>query len=300
MSLFVKDDEFAQKSQGWCDLRACFMTASQLDAWRMAPTTTKYKNALSKKEDHVMGQPSKDVIEGIAQRAMAWGNLNEDVARNEYVANELPDTYRIDTGVHIMLDEGMQIAASPDGLVYDGDTLVGVLEIKCPVGQAFVSNTTMPVQLNIQDLRDKVKITPGAKYSIGALQSYSPSDKTKNFNHYCQCLANLFISGAQWIDYMVWTPPRNKWATEKEEHQNYRVTRLRKDDEAIQKDWKRLKEELDHGYAYSHMTFTNNLTKFMEKYSFNLVTDEPSIKRACTEEEKELHEMRKRRKHEEA
>ena len=66
--------------------------------------------------------------------SLKWGIENQDRARSLYeqeLLNTSPSLKVVPSGLWIDTTMGW-LAASPDGLIYDEDQLIGLLEIKCP------------------------------------------------------------------------------------------------------------------------------------------------------------------------
>lgn len=265
-SVFVKMDEFAQRSEGWLDLRSCFLTASSLTTW-IRPNrkeNSAFQSEVEKKRTHFTGG-YKDDVSPILSQCFKWGQLNEPNALasyKEYLANYDPaKMYEVRTDTHMMIDETATVGASPDGLIYENGNLVGVVEIKCPVGRMFVSYAAQRMVLSNDTLPTlwKTPVTPGEKYNVSEFRLNG-----KNRNHYVQCLANLYISGAMWCDYFVWTSELNPVDWNNGTH--YRVIKMTRSPE-LDAEWNEVLKQSQLAYAEKHQIFTNNITKFLEKYA---------------------------------
>ena len=82
------------------------------------------------------------------------------------------------------------LASSPDGLVYDQDELLGVLEIKCP----FSAREMTPIEA-AQKLPSFPCQVTGGNLSL-----------KRNHDYFFQVQGQLAITHAQWCDICVYTP----------------------------------------------------------------------------------------------
>ena len=99
------------------------------------------------------GRPSKQaekyiykcIAEIAAGEPEAPGSTNEWMERGLELEQEAADWYAMQTGsdvrtVGFVTDDQQRWGASPDRLIYDGDVIVGGVEIKCPAPWTFVKN----------------------------------------------------------------------------------------------------------------------------------------------------------------
>ena len=132
--------------------------------------------------------------------AIKWGTAHETVAVTAY---EKLTGYTVkETGLWL-LPNGL-LGASPDGLVYEGDRLIGILEIKCPFSMRWIKDPTD------NDFRR-------------CLPYYGTTLK-ETHDYYHQVQGELAATGAPWCDFFIWTPhgsrtirvlPNDKWCREK-------------------------------------------------------------------------------------
>ena len=124
--------------------------------------------------------------------SLKWGIEQEDVARNVYIQklHESHPTFQV---VHsgLWIDtERSWLASSPDGLIFDGSELVGILEIKCP----FAAREMSPIQ---------------AAQTLSSFPCQA-TDETlclkKNHDYFYQVQGQLAITHAKWCDFCVYTP----------------------------------------------------------------------------------------------
>jgi hypothetical protein len=74
----------------------------------------------------------------------------------------------------------------------------------------------------------------------------------------------LHLSGADWIDYIVYVPFK-KWVRESDGTlSNMRVKRLTKDDTLS--DWDTTRVALESAYSENEGVFTKNIEEFLAKY----------------------------------
>ena len=134
--------------------------------------------------------------------AIKWGTQHESVALAAY---EKMRGYNVKQTGLWLLPNGL-LGASPDGMVYEGERLVGILEIKCPFSMRGIEHPTD------NDFR---KCLP-----------YYTSDHTLKESHdyYHQVQGELAATGAPWCDFFIWTPngnrtirilPNEQWRAEK-------------------------------------------------------------------------------------
>lgn len=113
-----------------------------------------------------------------------WGTVNEKKAISEY---EHEFGYHVkETGIWLFPDG--YLGASPDGLVFDGDKLIGLIEVKCPwaIRRTLFSNSN-----------EMVKALPYLCF---------PKNLNPEHDYYHQVQGQLAATGASWCDFFVWTP----------------------------------------------------------------------------------------------
>ena len=161
----------------WHEMRRCRLTASNyglvLDAISSKRRMDyRVRDKLFGAEDHTYLTPVR------------WGIENEKKALESYVAQHHHDVK--ETGLWLLPDG--YLAASPDGLVYDKEELVGIVEVKCP----WRLHDT-----KIQQANDWAKW----------LDYISPSFKLSSSHpYYHQVQGELAATGAAWCDFFVWSP----------------------------------------------------------------------------------------------
>lgn len=128
--IIVSDIE--QGSYEWLMARVGVMTASEFDKLltpkTMKPSAQQDDYLMALAEEWVHQQPN--VMDPVGW--MSHGKAYEPEARKWYEFNQ--DVEVTEVGI-IYRDEDRDVACSPDGLIYDGDTLLRGLEIKCPSPQ---------------------------------------------------------------------------------------------------------------------------------------------------------------------
>ncbi|KAJ3117768.1 Centromere/kinetochore protein zw10 [Nowakowskiella sp. JEL0407] len=108
--------------------------------------------------------------------AVVNGHVNKNVAFQFYYNNFLPPSMTLKKS-GIWIDRwNTWLAASPDGLLYDGEELVGILEIKCPV-----------------DFPPKYLMMYEGVYVL------DPSD-----SYYYQIQVQMRVAGVKWGEFVVW------------------------------------------------------------------------------------------------
>ena len=126
------------------------------------------------------------LFDSVRSSAMEQGNELEPYARKEYIEETFNDVQEV-----AFVDWGqMRAGCSPDGVIYDGDTIVKILEIKSP------------------EIKNYIKM---AKGKIPKLYE-------------CQMQFNMLITGAESCDFVVYHPdmklsiqtilPDEKWQTD--------------------------------------------------------------------------------------
>jgi len=118
--------------------------------------------------------------------AIQWGQAHEAEALREY---QKQTHYSLkDTG--LWLFDNACLGASPDSLVYEGDKLVGIVEVKCPY-----------------KLRS-IKLTSEDIMGLDLPYITADNDLAKSHDYYHQVQAELYATGAPWCDFFVWSPSR--------------------------------------------------------------------------------------------
>ena len=269
----IKNSDMKQGSEAWKDLRSCLITGSQYVPWTRPRHLQKHKDVVKEKAAHFTGvaKPTPRSL----QRMFDWGHFHEGIARNMYttrmVLENAPRDVVVKDHISMLIDDDGMIAASPDGVVTIGNGENGVIEIKCPVGQYFwrrkdASNyedfTTMSPE-SLTALYEDM----GVKSEVG--EKYYDMDNQlriggKLEDHYLQCLGNLHLSGAAWIDYVVYVPFK-KWSRERDGTlSNMRVKRLTKDDTLS--DWETTRVALEKAYGENEKVFSENIERFLAKH----------------------------------
>lgn len=157
-----------QGSQEWLQGRCGKPTASNYSkiltaTLKKSTTRDSYINKLI--AEKITGEP--ELL--FKTDAMKRGNELEPVAKAYY---ELTYGYDVvETG--LILHDTIEAGASPDGVIFEGDKIIGGLEIKCPLGSTHIEN-----------LR-KQKVP----------SQYMP-----------QIQGCLWVTGAQWWDFMSFHP----------------------------------------------------------------------------------------------
>ena len=125
--------------------------------------------------------------------SLKWGIENQDRARNLYeqeLLNTSPSLKVVPSGLWIDTTMGW-LAASPDGLIYDEDQLIGLLEIKCP----FSAKDLRPIE---------------AAETLPAFFCTDTSNQLflkRNSDYYFQVQGQLaIVKQAKWCDFVVYTP----------------------------------------------------------------------------------------------
>ncbi len=126
-------------------------------------------------------------------KAISWGRKNEPVARSAYIqyVKTLGDP-KINVslcGFYIHRDKGW-LGASPDAKVQDAvDSSFGIAEFKCPFSKAEVT-----VRSACEDQNFYCELTEDQNIKL-----------KRNHEYYHQVQLQLYVSGAVWCDFCVWT-----------------------------------------------------------------------------------------------
>lgn len=126
--------DFDQGTQEWLNARSGFVSASRADVL-LTPTgkpatgqkVTDYRNKLI--AERLMGKSAES---GFQSAAMMRGVELEDQARSWYEMATGLDVEQVS-----LVSDG-DISCSPDGLVFDGDSIASGLEIKCPLAHTHI------------------------------------------------------------------------------------------------------------------------------------------------------------------
>lgn len=175
----IEPDHFASLPQGstdWHTLRreVLELTGSEFAQAIGADENVSPSSLYNKKK---IGSPTPNAY---VQKMLDYGTQNEENAFSE-LQRWLPWIYKskilkvVETGTWVFLDRQCRMGSSPDGLIYVGDELVGVVEIKCPYNQ-----TPYP-----------------------CLDKDPPLVKP---SHYVQIQMELAVTSSQWATYCVWSP----------------------------------------------------------------------------------------------
>jgi len=170
------------KNVGWTNLRARSLTASKFgDAYRSIMSGNEYR--VAKFLENWLSRPN---LQGIP--AIEWGLGHEKDAIHCY--EQLLRTRVHPTGLWLSADGAL--GASPDGLVYGGE---GIIEVKCPFScrdaeswQDALETGLIPPYLQFED-------EEGEQVSL---------KKTSDYYHQVQ--GQIYMTGAKWCDFVVWTP----------------------------------------------------------------------------------------------
>lgn len=160
--------ELQQKSEEWLKVRAGKLTASEFSdigkADKSTQTEIKYAYKLA-------GQKyTGSVVPTFAYHAMQHGNEHEPAARN---------LYEVETGIEVQqvgfVEFNEWFGWSPDGLVYEGDKLVGAIEIKCP--ESLEAHVAVIIEQKVPDqyIDQLLSAMYGAKLEWIDFVSYHPS-----------------------------------------------------------------------------------------------------------------------------
>ena len=258
-----------QGTKVWKDLRSCFITGSQFKAFSRPASSAIYKKVVQEKRDYWGGVHSTNPL--ALDRTMEWGTFHEDVAREAYKkhleSTRKPGTVNVHTEVSMLIDEGGMIATSPDGVVTIENEPRGVIEIKCPPGFFFfkvrdVGDPKYDVRTLNDEGREELYKSMKGLTEVGA--KYYDMDNQfrlggKLEDHYLQCLGNLHLSEAQWLDYIVFVPYK-QWY----KGSNIRVKRITRDETLA--DWERSRDALVAAYRENHDVFTSNIEKYLEEH----------------------------------
>ena len=270
-----------QKGTLWLDLRRTLMTGSSLETWKKdgkgGNESVKLTALVKDFQEHFDGPPKPllpkyDFYERVTQKNMHWGVIHEAKALEAYrtymsVQSSGFDVRAGTTIPGMVIDRAYQIAASPDAYVYHDDsldaTLVGVVEFKCPVGDFFAQKDNRHLdprkKEDMPNILGKFKIKPGKQY----VEMYNL--KTHNKGYYYQCMANLFLTSAEWIDFVAWVPQGAfNFPDSPVGQPNIRVHRFYRS--AMEADWSELQSKLISRHSLYRNVFTQNMEAFLSRY----------------------------------
>ena len=173
-------------SEAWHAARRWRITASRAKSFATARTTRVLYNLLRQSLFST----------GFTTSSMAYGTLHEGTAFRQY-----KEAMEEETGLCVR-ESGLWVnpaypgfGASPDGLVYDQYTLVGVIEIKCPA----VLEKCHPV--NAADSLTKKQMTTFCCRKVDDGLRL----KIKH-TYYHQVQMQMAVCGVLWCDFIVWSP----------------------------------------------------------------------------------------------
>ena len=118
--------------------------------------------------------------------AIQWGVDHEQHALELYQEK----THYTVRPTGLWLFPNATLGASPDGLVYAGNTFVGIVEVKCPYSlRSFQMSCDTEMVVQLQFLTKDYKLN-------------------KSHNYYHQVQAQIYATHSPWCDFFVWTPSR--------------------------------------------------------------------------------------------
>ena len=120
--------------------------------------------------------------------SLKWGVDHEGAAHQQYELQHKSHQV-VHSGLWIDTERGW-LASSPDGLIYNQNELVGILEIKCPYSA-----------------RDMTPVQAAEKLPLFFCKVVNGNLSLKrNHNYYFQVQGQLAITHAKWCDFCVYTP----------------------------------------------------------------------------------------------
>jgi len=166
----MKHFELAHRSVQWFDARSGIATASNFHKL-ITPTgkpsaqADDYANLLV--AELIMG---RSLQREFSTYALEWGETYEPEAR---------ELYQFETGLDVreggmFVNDAMTYGASPDARCFEGDTMIGLAEIKCP------ENPANHIEFLIMD--------------------------SMNPKYIPQVQGQLYVSGAEWVDWFSFYP----------------------------------------------------------------------------------------------
>lgn len=160
--------ENGEANPEWLILRAGKFTGSDFNQYmsivNKGELSDTAESNLYKKVLESMGY----LFDSVRSSAMEQGNELEPYARKEYIEETFNDVQEV-----AFVDWGqMRAGCSPDGVIYDGDTIKKIIEIKCP------------------EIKNYLKMAKGKI--------------PKQYE--CQMQFNMLITGAKECDFVVYHP----------------------------------------------------------------------------------------------
>ena len=169
------------KSARWFEEHYGRLTSSSFGNFCKGSITTSKVNSVLSIGKHSASKQTNSAIQ--------WGQLHEETAYQIY-GNSLPPTNQL-RKAGIFISECGILAASPDGVVSCDDSIVGLLEIKCPYSCR---------NMTVRDACFEVK----SFYC--QLDDENCIHLKKDHHYYYQVQGAMGLTGAQWCDFVVWTP----------------------------------------------------------------------------------------------
>lgn len=159
-----------QRTPEWHQARAGVLTASCFDK-----LITPAKLELAKGRTSYLYQVAAESVLGYCEElgGSVWTERGSELEAEAREAYELVHDVTVQPAGLCYLDATRRVGASPDGLIYQGQQLVGGLELKCPKAGTHVS------------------------YLVGGVV---PDD----YRHQVQ--GCLYVTGAEWWDFMSYYP----------------------------------------------------------------------------------------------
>jgi len=118
----MKIKNVEQRSKDWFEMRLGVITGSRVG-------NIFKSNNVPFVYELIAERLSGEIVESPTTQAMMHGIMMEPVALDEYRMRKGVDAREVGFCIH---DEHPWLAISPDALVYDGETPIGGVEIKCP------------------------------------------------------------------------------------------------------------------------------------------------------------------------
>jgi hypothetical protein len=274
----------------------------------MATYTTSERRAVDKflQELFDYGSNFEDTaIAGYAEAIKHHYRVNYPDATSITVDTRLTKKDALETFFYIH-EDGL-IMASPDSEVEvvvnkaDGTVVseYGVLETKCPRGARYpefrcdkavtyadspdllkrgrYSKKSLPrpsLSLIKKQKKSNIRVRPPRERRVGG--SDEPQEwglqNTEFRTYYVQCVANLMLSGRDWIDFCAWTSPdkvRNKthtfWYKENtsDPAPNIHIERMYRDDPRVMEDWEDIQERCNKWNGKNFPTLERNIKEFV-------------------------------------
>ena len=151
----------------------------------------------------------------------------------------------------------------------------GLAEVKCPTGKYFCS-WNLPA---LKDYESEFIDYNGSHPTYGPFSSLIDESKYKPWlegqsidsiaplrGYYYQCLGNLFIGKADWIDFVVFFHNKDAWATRQGDSDSIGVERLSNNDKYSSFWNERLLPALSRSFMNNNVMFEQAQLQFIEKY----------------------------------